>query len=125
MAVSTFETIETKFLITIYDAQLLRSEHFDLDFRGCQWKFYVEKGTNENGDGIIVQLERIFTNDDGLYSCIATAQIELKSFDDHTPSYIFRIPPREFSDLHRKWSHRFIDWENLINPGKMNQNHQI
>lgn len=118
MAVTTFETIESKIFISIYDAQLLQSENFDLELRGCQWKFYVEKVANENGDGIIVHLERIFTNDDSLYSCIASAKIELKSFDDHTPSYIGRIPPREFSCENRKWSHRFIDWEILINPGK-------
>ncbi|XP_055314185.1 uncharacterized protein LOC129575188 isoform X1 [Sitodiplosis mosellana] len=117
MAVPTFEIIETKLLITVFDAPLLQLENYELKLRGCNWMFHVERATNESGDGINVHLERIFTDDDSSYRCIATAQIELKSFDDHAPSHVDQIAPREFSTLHRKWSLTpFIDWDQLINP---------
>lgn len=119
MAVSTFETMETKSILTIYDVHLLQSEYVDLNLRGCNWKFTVEKASNESGDDINVHFERIFTSDDNLYGCIATVSIELKSYDVNVPSHIDHIAPREYSTWNKKWSLKpFISWDKLINPAK-------
>lgn len=119
MAVSTFETMETKSILTIYDVHLLQSEDVNLKLRGCDWIFSVDKESNEGGDGINVHLERVFSSDDSLYGCIATVSIELKSYDANVPSHIDHIAPREYSTGNKKWSLKpFISWDQLINPAK-------
>lgn len=118
MAVFLSETLETKFQLTIIDANLLMSERFAFHLRELHWYFDVEKTEHENGDSSLdVHLGRLPQHHDSFYSCIASAQIELKSFDENRPSYIGRIAPREFSTMHPKWSLTpFIDWDQLIDP---------
>lgn len=117
MSVSIFQTKEIKFLPTVYDVQFLQSEHMDLKLRGCDWRFSIEKVSND--DGIHVHLERIFTAGDHSYTFIASAKVELKSYDERVPSHIGHISPKEYSMLHRKWSlEPFIEWDQLINPAK-------
>lgn len=120
MAVSLFETTETKFLLTVYDVSSLKSEYLDLKLRGFDWRVFVEKAANDRGEGINIHLERIFSTDDSHYSCIATTLVELKSYDDQVAPYVGRIEPKEFSVSNgKKWSLKpFISWEQLSNPAK-------
>lgn len=98
--------------------KFLQSESLDLKLQDCNWKFYIEALKDISGENIDIHLERDVTAEDCLYSCIATVKIELRPVDAHTPPYVGRISPKEFSSLHRKWSKHFIDWEQLVNPAK-------
>lgn len=120
MALQLCERIETKFGLTINEVKSLQSESYQFELRSIQWNFRVSKVIDENGDAITVDLERIISDQDARYNCIATALVELIPNGPNKKAFVGRIKPREFSAAHRKWSlEPFIQWDDLCDP----QNH--
>ncbi|XP_031633768.1 uncharacterized protein LOC116347344 [Contarinia nasturtii] len=131
MAMTIFSTSQISCEMTIIDFQLLQSESYAFKLRDLDWKFHVEKVSGTEGDAINVHLERIIRDGDnayGSYGCIATINVELKSFYEGVPHHTDFIQPEEYSATNKMWSIKpFIKYDKLMDSkmGYINDNNEI